>query len=425
VEQRVPGSDTEVVIVGGGAAGIAAGRRLADAHIDCLLVEARQRLGGRAWTVDDGTGFPIDLGCGWLHSADRNPWQDIAQAQGRSIDGTPPPWTRRSAPIGFPLVEQAAFLDALHKFRERLDSLPEWEPDVASATFLEPLGRWNHLIGAISTYASGAELDRVSARDFNRYDDSGVNRRIVEGYGAAIAAHAAGLPVVLGCPVRLIDRGGRRLRVDTADGPITADAAIVTLPSNLIAEEQLRFTPALPEKTAAAASLPLGLADKLFLSLSDAQEFDKDSRVFGRTDRTRTGAYHFRPFGRPQIEAYFGGPLAAELEAGGERAFLDFAVAELVDLLGSDFARRVKPMRLHPWGADPFAHGSYSYAVPGKAECRTALATPVDDRLFFAGEACSRGDYSTAHGAYLTGVAAADQAIAARRGNVSGGIRSK
>ena len=91
------GSDTAVVIVGGGAAGIAAGRRLRDAQVDCLVVEARQRLGGRAWTVGDGAGFAIDLGCGWLHSADRNPWADIAQAQGRSIDKTPPPWTRRSA----------------------------------------------------------------------------------------------------------------------------------------------------------------------------------------------------------------------------------------------------------------------------------------------------------------------------------------
>ncbi|HEY6994182.1 MAG TPA: NAD(P)/FAD-dependent oxidoreductase [Xanthobacteraceae bacterium] len=408
------GSDTEVVIIGGGAAGIAAGRRLTDARIDCLLVEARSRLGGRAWTVDDGAGFPIDLGCGWLHSADRNPWREIAQAQGRSIDRTPPPWTRRSVPIGFPLAEQAAFLDALHKFHLRRDTLPEDEPDVASATFLEPLGRWNPLIDAISTYATGAELDRVSARDFNRYDDSGVNWRVVEGYGAVIAAHAAGVPVVLGCPARRIDHGGRRLRVETADGVIAADAAIVTLPSRLIAEEQLRFTPALPEKIEAAAGLPLGLADKLFLSLSDAEEFDKDSRLFGRTDRRGTGAYHFRPFGRPQIEGYFGGPLAAELEASGEPAFLDFAVAELVGLLGSDFARRVKPLALHPWGVDPFSRGSYSYALPGKAECRSALAAPVDHRLFFAGEACSRGDYSTAHGAYLTGVAAAEQAIVAR-----------
>jgi monoamine oxidase len=74
--------------------------------------------------------------------------------------------------------------------------------------------------------------------------------------------------------------------------------------------------------------------------LSNAEEFEKDSRLFGRTDRSRTGVYHFRPFGRPQIEAYFGGRLAAELEAGGVSAFLEFATGELVGLLGSNFVRR-------------------------------------------------------------------------------------
>jgi monoamine oxidase len=203
--------------------------------------------------------------------------------------------------------------------------------------------------------------------------------------------------------------------VETAGGAITADSVIVTVPSGLLAEGRLLFSPPLPEKMEAAAGLPLGLADKLFLSLAQPEEFDKESRLFGRTNRTDTGVYHFRPFGRPQIEAYFGGRLAAELEAGGEPAFADFAIGELVGLLGSDFAQRVKPLHLHCWGVDPFARGSYSYALPGKSDCRAILAAPVDDRVFFAGEACSRSDYSTAHGAYLTGVAAADQAIAARR----------
>ena len=138
----------------------------------------------------------------------------------------------------------------------------------------------------------------MSARDFDRYDDSGVNWRVVEGYGAVIAAHAAGVPVVLGCPVRRIDHGGRGCGSRRRDGTITADAAIVTLPSALLAEEKLLFTPALPEKTEAAAGLPLGLADKLFLSLSDAEEFEKDSRLFGRTDRTGTAHLSF-PAVRP------------------------------------------------------------------------------------------------------------------------------
>jgi monoamine oxidase len=409
-------SDTEVAIIGGGAAGIAAGRQLTDAGVGCLIVEARPRLGGRAWTAGVGTALALDLGCGWLHSADRNPWHAIAVAQGRVIDKTPPPWRRPSTPTGFPLAEQAAFFDALAHFYHRLESLSEHAPDVAAATFLAPHGRWNGLISAVGSYASGADLERVSTRDFQRYHDSGVNWRVVDGYGAVIAAHGQGIPVVFGSPARRIDHSGRRLRVDIADGTVTADAAIITLPSALLAEETLSFIPPLPEKIAAASGLPLGLADKLFLSLSDAAEFDKESRLFGRTDRSGTGVYHFRPFGRPQIEAYFGGPLAAELEAAGEAAFADFAVTELVGLLGSDFARRVKPLDLHRWGSDPFARGSYSHALPGQAQCRGALAAAVDDRLFFAGEACSQHDYSTAHGAYLTGVAAAQQVIAARRG---------
>ena len=97
----MPSSDTEVVIIGGGAAGIAAARRLTRAAIDCLVLEARPRLGGRAWTVTDPVGGALDLGCGWLHSADRNPWTRVAQELGRVIDRSTPPWQKRPLPNGF------------------------------------------------------------------------------------------------------------------------------------------------------------------------------------------------------------------------------------------------------------------------------------------------------------------------------------
>jgi monoamine oxidase len=174
----------------------------------------------------------------------------------------------------------------------------------------------------------------------------------------------------------------------------------------------------------AAQNLPLGLADKLFLSLERAEEFEKDSRLFGATDRTATATYHLRPFGRPQIEVYFGGRCAADLEASGENAFFDFAVSQLVGLLGSKFAQRVKQIRIHRWRADPFARGSYSYAIPGMADRRAVLAAPVDGRLFFAGEACSRADFSTAHGGWETGITAAEQVLHARNSE-RGRIKSK
>jgi monoamine oxidase len=402
-----------VVIIGGGAAGIAAGRRLRAASVDCLILEARPRLGGRAWT-SDASGFALDLGCGWLHSADRNPWNEIAAVQGRTLDRTTPPWMRPAIPIGFSPAEQREFRAAQQAFFERLEAGADNGPDRPAAAFLEPGCRWNPLITAVGTYIAGAELDHVSAQDLNNYEDSGINWRVVEGYGTTIAAAATGVPVALDCLVTRVEHGGKRLRVETSKGTLTADQVIVTLPTAVLAEGRIAFTPDLPDKIEAAAGLPLGLADKLFLALTDAEEFEADTRLFGRTDRSGTATYHMRPFGRPLIETYFGGQLAWELEAAGEGAFFDFAVSELTGLLGSAFARRLAPLRMHRWGADPFAGGSYSYARPGRAKERQTLAAPVGGRLFFAGEACSINDFSTAHGAWLTGMAAAEQAIAAR-----------
>jgi monoamine oxidase len=136
--------------------------------------------------------------------------------------------------------------------------------------------------------------------------------------------------------------------------------------------------------------------------------------VFGNTDRAATAIYHMRPFGRPLIECYFGGSNADALERGGAAAFAHFATEELCKVFGTEFRRRIKPLPMHLWRGDPFARGSYSYAKPGSAGCRAVLAVPVDDRLFFAGEACSPHFFSTAHGAYESGMTAAEQVLKLR-----------
>lgn len=411
-------SEVEVVVIGSGAAGIAAGRRLQEAGTDCLLVEARDRLGGRAFT-DTRSGYPLDLGAGWLHSANVNPWTEIAANQGKTIDKTSPPWARPSPQPKFSLEQQREFRAASTAFFERVDELARQSPNSPSSEVLEKGNRWNALIGSVSTYIAGAEPECVAAGDFERYRDTEINWRVVEGYGAAIAAHGHDLPVVLGCEVTRIDHSAARLRIETTRGSISAAQAIVTLPTTVIAKKEKLFSPALPEKTAAAAGLPLGLADKLFMALDRPDEFAADSRLYGATDVTETATYHMRPFGRPVIEAYFGGRNARTLEAGGVRSFFDFAVGQLTRLLGNDFAKRIKPIGMHLWGADPFALGSYSYAPPGHIDDRARLRMPVDNRLFFAGEACSPDYFTTAQGAYRTGIDAAEAVLAARRGTAS------
>ena len=183
----------------------------------------------------------------------------------------------------------------------------------------------------------------------------------------------------------------------------------------MIAQTPDLFRPALPDKAQAAADLPLGLADKIYIDLLSPQDFPVESRAFGDIARRGTGAYHFRPQGRPMIEGFFGGECAEALERGGVGAAWDFALGELVGLFGGEIAEKLRPQRFHGWRTDPFARGAYSYAKPGKINSRLALAAPVEDRIFFAGEACSPNLFSTAHGAFGTGRNAAAQALRLRR----------
>jgi monoamine oxidase len=209
----------------------------------------------------------------------------------------------------------------------------------------------------------------------------------------------------------LIDHGAQPIRIQTNQGTIKASAVIVTVPTGIIANGSLRFAPALHDHVEAASLLPLGLAEKLFLALDNPEEFKPESRIYGATDRIATANYHVRPFGRPVIEAYFGGQCARELEGGGIEAFADFAIGQLVDVMGSDFQKRLRPLFASSWARDSYALGSYSHALPGHADKRAKLAQPAG-RLFFAGEAVSPYFFSTAHGAWESGDRAAREALA-------------
>jgi monoamine oxidase len=404
-------SDFEVAVIGAGAAGLAAGRRIAASGLSLVILEARDRWGGRAHTRV-AAGLPLDLGCGWLHSADRNPWTKMAAGLGFSIDRTAPAWTRQSLDLGFSKEDQADFALAFDAFYKRLRAADPSAGDFPAARLLEPVCSWNALINAESAYMNGVELESVSVEDWKRYDDSHVNWRVVEGYGAAIDAYGGGLPIRLNCAVTLIDHAGSSVALETTHGRLTAAVVILTVPTSLISSEAIAFRPALPEKVSAAAGLPLGLADKLVMT-TDAPDLPQDGHLIGNPRTTATGSYHLRPFGRPLIEGYFGGRLAHDLEAAGPGAFFEFARGELGQLFGSLLAARLRLLSETAWACDPWSRGAYSYALPGHSDARQMLAAPVDQRLFFAGEACSKHSFSTAHGAYLSGEVAAGQAIAA------------
>ena len=189
------------------------------------------------------------------------------------IDKTLPPWRERAYGNAFPKAERDAFIRALDEFYDRAEQAAEMVRkagrDSAANLYLEPGNRWNPMIDAISTYINGCELDQVSILDMDAYEDTNINWRVRRGYGALIAAYGASCPLAFNCNVALIDHSEKRVRIETSQGTLTADKVIVTVPTNLIADEAIRFHPPLPAKVDAARGLPLGLADKVMLALDE------------------------------------------------------------------------------------------------------------------------------------------------------------
>jgi monoamine oxidase len=408
-------TDFDIVIVGGGAAGIGAARRLAAGRLSTLLIEASDRVGGRART-EKAAGLPLDLGCGWLHSADRNAWACIAEASGFLVDRRKPAWGVQYRDLGFAPDEQVSARQALDAWKKRLAQIPLATDCAADA--LAPGCEWNTYIRAMGGFISGAPLEQISAEDFAAYDAAATacNWRVTVGYGTLIAASLP--PSVahrLSTPAQAIDFSETGVRVTTPAGTLRARAAIVTVSTSVLAGSAIRLPAALDAWRHAAALLPLGKNEKLFLEITGDSPFGPETQVLGNPRSVGTGAYYIRPFGWPVIECFLGGEGARIIaEAGAEAGFVH-AREELTSLFGSAVHRVAQPIVASGWSRMPHIGGAYSCALPGNAGAREALARPSDDRIFFAGEATHGYDFSTAHGAHDSGVRAADQAIASLR----------
>jgi monoamine oxidase len=407
------GADVDIVIVGGGAAGIGAARRLAGSGLSTRLLEAGPRLGGRAWTHEIGE-LELDLGCGWLHSADRNSWVAVADTAGIPVDRSRAAWGQQFRALKFTPEEQAAAWHAFDSWTKRLAAHPP-ASDVA-ADALDPNEPWNSHIRAIVSFISGANLERLSAADYVNYDQASSedNWRVRSGFGALISRS---LPretaLTLSTPVDSLALDAQGLILTTPTGDIRARAAIVTVSTAVLAGDTIKLPVELEPWREAARQLPLGLNEKLFLEIIGDAPFESETHVTGNPHDALTASYYIRPFGWPVIECFFGGERARLLCQTGLAAGFAFAIDQLCNLFGADVRRKLRPLAGSNWSRMTRVGGAYSSALPGHAGARLRLALPFEQRVFFAGEATSAGDFSTAHGAQDSGVRAATEAIAA------------
>lgn len=407
--------DCDIAVIGAGAAGLAAAKMAAVAGYRTVALEAKGRIGGRAWTESRSLGAPFDHGCHWLHSASRNPWVSIARDLGRPVgadvrlrrirlNGR---WASEGEIADWERYADGAFA--------AIESAGRDGHDVPASAVINRDECWAALFDGWLGMINSVNAETASTLDHFNYLDTRENWRVEGGFGALIAAYGADVPVALETPVRRVEWGGGALRVETPRGTLSARAVIMTVSTAVLAAERIVFDPPLPDwKREVIEALPLGAAEKVAL------RFDRD--VFGEPDGyysmfssadERAMSFQIRPYGTTMAVGYAGGRLARELVRLKREDAIDFALDRLKQAFGSGIARYLSASTRTGWEIDPDIGGGYSAARPGRANLRPDMARPVDGRLFFAGEAASERFYSTAHGAYLTGVAAAKAAVIA------------
>jgi len=406
-------SEFDVVIVGGGAAGIGAARRLVAHGASALLLESSPGLGGRAHTQDLG-GYPLDLGCEWLHSGDRNAWVDIAEASGFPVDRSDPPWVKAHPSFDEDKNDKEAAWKAYGDWEERLRTVAAGSSRASDA--LEPGGPWNAYVRAIAGFMSGVAPEAISATDYLAYDDAstGRNWHLPLGYGTLVAASLPPSTTLrLATPAERIDLTADGVAVTTRAGAVRAGAVILTVSTAVLAGDAIRLPAGTEPWRDAAADLPLGRNEKVFLEIGREAAIEPDLHVYGNLHDPRSSAYSIRPNGWPVIEAFLGGEGARILEEEGPDAGFAFVSKELASLFGSDVASAIRPLAATSWSRMASIDGGYSCTLPGRSDARARLARPFEDRLFFAGEATHPFDFTTAHGAHDSGHRAVDEAMAA------------
>jgi monoamine oxidase len=404
----------DVLVIGAGGAGLTAAKELMKSGISVLVLEARDRIGGRAFT-DTSLGVAWDRGCSWLHASKVNPWVSYARQSGfeLTVDNLWPQIYDGAKRLGG--AETGGLFALSGRMQRELRDAGRRGLDVPAtaaftqATLTDP---WYPMAQDGITSWEGTEPGNYSALDSYQFVEDGDDYFIPRGYGALLAHYAKGVDVRLGSPVSRIRWNARGVTADARPGAVTARVAIVALPSPVIASGVVNFAPNLPaEVLQAHHDLPLGLMNKVALKFKrNVFPSERMDRVVLRRSDHRGMDYLLRLWGSHLCIGMSAGRLAFDLEAASEAAAIDHALAELTTMFGGEVRKQFDRGVATAWASDPYARGSYSHCLPGRYGARAVLTHPVGERIVFAGEHTEQSAYGTLHGAHLSGIRAAAEA---------------
>jgi monoamine oxidase len=407
--------DVDVVIVGAGAAGIAAARRIAAAKRSLVVIEAADRIGGRCITDTKIFGVPFDLGAHWIHMPDLNPITKLAPSTGVDVSPAPPGQRIRVGRRYARASEMEDFLSALVRANRAIAEAARGKTDISSAQALpKDLLDWRRTVDfVLGPFGCGKDLNDVSAMDFAKSVERDVDALCRQGFGTLIAKLATGLPMQLSNPVTQVTWGRSGVEVEMAKGGVRARAAIITVSTNVLSAGKIKFDPDLPRRHLdAAGKLTLGSYDHIMLELpGNPLDLQRDDLVFEKSDSAKTAAVLANVGGTALTMVDVGGTFGRDLSAQGEAAMVDFALNWLGNLYGADLKRAVKRTHATRWNEDPWALGAFSAASVGGQGARRILMESMRDRLWLAGEAAHETLWGTVGGAWESGERAADAVL--------------
>jgi monoamine oxidase len=406
--------DADIVVIGAGAAGIAAARRIMAANRSVIVVEASNKIGGRCLTDISTFDVPFDRGARWMHNPDPNPMIRLARNAGLDVFAAPIGQKirigRRNARAG----ETEEFLAALVRANRAIDDASRARADVSCASVLpKDLGDWAGTVEfVLGANATGKDLNDISVVDRARAQERSAAIACRQGLGTLITTLGNQVPLSLSTPANRIAWSNRDVAVETPAGKIVARAAVITVSSNVLTAGNIKFTPDIPKRQLdAAAKLSLGSYDHIALQLpGNPLDLARDDVIIERSSSTRTALLFANIGGSSLCSIDVAGSFGRDLSSQGEKAMVAFAVEWLTKLFGSEFAAAVKKSTATRWNAAAFALGAMSSAAPGGQGSRKVLSEPFGC-IFLAGEATHETLWGTVDGAWESGERAAVAAL--------------
>lgn len=408
-------ADVDVAIIGAGAAGIAAARRILAANRRLVMLEASNRIGGRCVTDSAIFGEPFDLGAHWVHRPDGNPPGGSASTVGLDVYAAPRGQAVRIGPRNARDAELEGFLSALVRSRRAIADAGKSRIDGPAVRALPAdLGDWRETMEfMLGPFVCGKDLSALSVVDLARMPERDNDAFCRQGYGALIAKLAAGLPMRLSTPVTRVEWDRNGVDVVTSKGSLRSRAVIVTASTNVLAAEKIVFKPELTRRQLdAAAALTLGSYDHIAFDMPrNPLNLQRDDLVFEKSSGQRTAALLANVSGSSLHLIDVGGDFGRELSAKGSAAMIEFAQDWMAALFGSSTKKAIKRSYATRWNEEPFVLGAMSAATLGGADARRILAEPIGGRIWLAGEALHETQWGTVNGAWESGQRTAEAVL--------------